>query len=215
MFSGSVIVEITIKGQGGHGSSPHLLRDPITPAAYIHTQLHAIKSRTVDSKKTFVFTICHFRSGHTFNVFPDSAFLQGTIRYYDMETADIVKKRIKEIAEAGAEAHQCTADVNLIDLYPPTVNHKEQADHVTRVATKCLPAGYCTDQDLPLTASEDFSYYLHERPGAFIFIGSGKPGEKMKTLHTSTYDFNDNVMATGAYVYLKLVEDRLGVKLLA
>jgi len=214
MFSGSVLFDIIISGQGGHGSSPHLLRDPITPAAFIHAQLHAVKSRTIDSKKNCVLSVGHFRSGHTHNVFPDQAIMQGTIRYFDKETCEEIKKRIREISEAGATAHHCTAEVKITDLYPPTVNHKVEAEHVTRVATKYLPEGYCLDQDLPLNCSEDFSFFLHEKPGAFIFIGTGKPGEKRKTLHTSTYDFNDNVMATGAYIYLRLVEDRLGVKLL-
>ena len=59
-FAQSTMVDIIIKGQGGHGSAPHKLRDPITAANMVHTALHAIKSRSIDSRENIVFTITHF-----------------------------------------------------------------------------------------------------------------------------------------------------------
>jgi amidohydrolase len=49
-FAAVTQVRIKVKGQGGHGSAPHKLRDPITAAAMIHTALHSIKSRNIDSR---------------------------------------------------------------------------------------------------------------------------------------------------------------------
>ena len=40
-----------------------------------------------------------------------------------------------------------------------------------------------------------------------------KEGEKLKTLHTSNYNYNDDLIATGAYFFLRIVEDRLGCKI--
>ena len=74
-FAARTTVKITVHGEGGHGSTPHKLHDPITCASQIFTSLHTINSRNVDSRKNFVFTICHFETGHTFNVFPDEAFM--------------------------------------------------------------------------------------------------------------------------------------------
>jgi amidohydrolase len=88
-------VNIKITGQGGHGSTPHKLRDPITAAAQVITCLNTIKSRSIDSRKNIVFTLCKFQSGSTFNVYPDSAFLNGSIRSYDQDSLDTMKKRIK------------------------------------------------------------------------------------------------------------------------
>ena len=213
-MAGSVIVKITIKGLGGHGSTPHLLRDPITPAAYLHTALHSIKSRSVDSKQNCVFTICQFTSGHTYNVFPDEAFMQGTIRYYDDATCNVIKERIRTLSEHTAKAHNCEAVVEIIDLYPPVINHEKETNIVESIAKEFLPEGYFSTDSLPLTASEDFSYFLHEKTGCFYMLGITKPNEAKKTLHTSTYDYNDNVIATGGMLYLRIVENRLGVKIL-
>ena len=67
---------------------------------------------------------------------------------------------------------------------------------------------------MPLTASEDFSYYLQEKPGCFWMLGTKKAGEPTKILHTSTYDYNDSVIGSGSYLYVRLVEDRLGAKII-
>lgn len=59
-----------------------------------------------------------------------------------------------------------------------------------------------------MTAAEDFSYYLQERPGCFYMLGIRKPGENY-VLHTSHYNYNDSMIASGAYMFVKIVEDRL------
>ena len=74
-FAKSTRISIKIKGQGGHGSAPHKIRDPITTASMIHAALHSIKSRNIDSRKNIVFSICKIESGHTYNVFPDEAIM--------------------------------------------------------------------------------------------------------------------------------------------
>jgi amidohydrolase len=85
-MASSTIVNIKIVGLGGHGSLPHKVKDPITAGAYVLNALHTIKSRNVDNKENFVFTITKFVSGHTYNVFPDEANMSGTIRAYNDET---------------------------------------------------------------------------------------------------------------------------------
>jgi hippurate hydrolase len=68
---------------------------------------------------------------------------------------------------------------------------------------------------MPLSASEDFSFYLKKKPGCFWMFGTKRPGEiQEKVLHTSTYDYNDNLISSGAYFYIRLCEDRLGINLL-
>jgi metal-dependent amidase/aminoacylase/carboxypeptidase family protein len=68
---------------------------------------HSIKSRSMDSRKNIVFSICHFDSGQANNVFPDSAIIRGTIRCYDLEAKEVMIKRINQIATEIAKAHDC------------------------------------------------------------------------------------------------------------
>ena len=122
-FAATTIVRIKITGQGGHGSTPHKLFDPISAANAVYQALHTIASRNICSRENFVFTICNFQAGHTFNVFPDSAFMQGTIRSYSVETREKVIKRIETISEEIASAMQCKAEVNITRAYPAVINH--------------------------------------------------------------------------------------------
>jgi len=62
-----------------------------------------------------------------------------------------------------------------------------------------------------MTASEDFSYFLENIPGCFFTLGTMKVGQPLTTLHTSNYNFNDDLLATGAYFFTRIIEDRLGV----
>jgi hippurate hydrolase len=68
-------VKIKILGKGGHGSLPNKVNDVITAGTAIVNQLHTIKSRCIDSKENFIFTLTQFKSGFTYNVFPDEAFM--------------------------------------------------------------------------------------------------------------------------------------------
>ena len=84
-FAAITEVRIRVKGQGGHGSSPHRVRDVITAGCQIHQALHSIMSRNICSRKNFVFTICNFHAGNlgANTVFPDQAIMEGSIRWYD------------------------------------------------------------------------------------------------------------------------------------
>ena len=124
-FAAVTKVNIKVLGQGGHGSVPHKIRDPITAAAMIHTALNSIKARNIDSRRNIVFTICTMNSGHTYNVFPDEATMTGTIRSYDEESLSKMKERILSICENVAEGFMCKAEVDIEDTYPAVINHAE------------------------------------------------------------------------------------------
>ena len=109
---------------------------------------------------------------------------------------------------------ECKCELDIERQYPAVINHEKETDHVKRLATKWFGPQHVSEDDLPITASEDFSYFLQERPGCFFALGTLKPGQTPKTLHTSDYNFNDDMLATGAYFWVRLIEDRLGVKLL-
>lgn len=141
---------------------------------------------------------------------PGEAFMQGTVRTYGKETKSKVLEKITQITESTAKAHDCTAEIEYIHMYPSVINHTTEADHVRRVAINHF--GGVSDEGLPVTASEDFSFFLQEKPGAFFVLGTWRKNDE--SLHSSTYDFNDKVLATGALFWIRLVEDRLNVKLI-
>lgn len=213
-FAGIATVKIKISGFPGHGSAPHKIIDCIAAANQVFAALHTIKSRNIDSKENFVFTICHMKAGSVLNVFPNDAIMEGSIRYFKEDVVDKVKERIEALSHGIAEAMQCKAEVVVHKLYPATVNHPKEAEHVRRLATKWFGPEHVSDLELPMMASEDFSFFIQEKPGCFFALGTLKPGQIPMTLHHSDYNFNDDMVATGGYFWVRLVEDRLNVKLL-
>ena len=160
VMAASTMVRITVKGRGGHGSLPHKINDVITAGAAVLQNLHTIKSRCLHNKDNCIFTICNFTSGHTYNVFPDEAFMQGMIRSYDENVRELITEKIHQIATHTAEAHGCIADVNIFKVYPAVVNHAKETDHVIRLAKEWFGPEHFSEEDMPVTCSEDFSYFL-------------------------------------------------------
>ena len=139
--------------------------------------------------------------------------MQGTIRSYDWPTQEKIIERIETISHNIAKGFNCTAELDIERQYPATINHPTESEHIRRVATKWFGPEHVTEEDLPLAASEDFAYFLHKKPGSFFMLGTQKPGDKPGGLHTSDYNFNDDVLASGGYFWVRLIEDRLNVKI--
>ena len=89
--------------------------------------------------------------------------------------------------------------------YPPTINTVHEAEFCARVAGEvCGPDQVAVDIK-PSMGAEDFSFFLQEKPGCYIWLGNG-PGEGGCTLHNPRYDFNDEAIPFGVAYWVRLVE---------
>ena len=137
----------------------------------------------------------------------------GTIRSFNLETQEKVIERIEKISKEVASAMECRAEVDIERRYPPTVNPPTETEHIKRLAIKWFGPEHFSDAETPLAGSEDFSFFLQQRPGCFFTLGGKKPGVKAVNMHGSSFNFNDDIIATGGYFWVRLIEDRLGVKI--
>ena len=206
-------VQITVRGQGGHGAMPHLAVDPVVAAAHIITALQTVASRTVSPLDSVVVSICSMATSQVgvFNVIPDEVKLVGTVRSFEAATRDLAERRVKEIATKTAEALGCTAEVTYERGYPATVNSPREAQFAAQVGQRVFGADNVITQHEPTMGGEDFSYMLHARPGAYIFLGQGGAAGGC-LLHNPNYDFNDEVIPLGAGYLAALVEEALPLK---
>ena len=101
-----------------------------------------------------------FNAGTVHNVFPDTAEMQGTIRTYDEATRNRICERISRIAREIGSAMECKVDITLDYLYPAVMNHEKETEHVKRLAKHWFGPNHFSEDELPITASEDFSYFL-------------------------------------------------------
>ena len=104
-----------------------------------------------------------------------------------------------------AAAFGATATLKYERVYPATINHAVQAEFATAVAEALIGPDNVERNLDPSMGSEDFSFMLLEKPGAFARLGQGG-GESGCFLHNSKYDFNDAVIPLGAGYLAALAE---------
>ena len=193
---------ILINGQGGHGANPEETKDPIVVAVQIAQAIQTISSRNLSALDPVVISITQIHSGTTHNIIPDNAFINGTVRTLSEKTKNLVKERVLEICDGISTAFKCEVNLNYHDGYPVTDNHKKETEFAVEVASEISGSKQVDGNGMPIMGSEDFSYMLLERPGAYLHVGQGYG----PPLHSPEYDFNDDLAPIGASFFAKLVE---------
>lgn len=189
-------------GKGGHGAEPHLAVDPVVASAHAITALQSIVSRNVDPLQMAVVTVGSIHGGQASNVIPGEVDLQLTLRSYSPETRDLLKQRIPPLFESVAAGFGARVRTDVQDGFPSVINSATETHLIRQVAQDTLGADAVIGDFAPRTASEDFAYYLHHRPGSFIFVGNGDSAP----LHSPEYRFNDDIIAPAATLWAALAE---------
>jgi hippurate hydrolase len=203
------LFEIRIEGVGTHAATPELGVDPIVVASLIVVALQTIVSRELNPLAGVVITITDIRGGTgALNTVPDHAILRGTVRVLSPEVHETIEKRIRRIVEGVAEAHLARTEIEYRRNYPPLITNPVQTKIAIGVAEEVAGAGKVDANYPPNMASEDFSFMLQKKPGAYLFIGNG-PEEAGRVLHNPHYDFNDDILPIGASYWARLVETKL------
>ena len=209
MASGDTL-RVTVRGQGGHASSPHDCLDPIPIACEIVQAFQTLVTRRVNAFDPAIVTIAKIESGTTRNVIPETAHLLGTIRTVSEKTRAGVLEGVKRVATHVAAAHGAEAEVELIRGYPVTVNHDEGAARVLRVATGLLGADQVHEMAHPIMGSEDFSYVLQRVPGAFAFLGTRPDSGPAHPNHSNRMLVNEAALPVGVAMHVAVALDVLG-----
>jgi hippurate hydrolase len=200
-------IEITIDGRGGHGAHPHAAIDPVLVAGHMITAVQSIVSRNVSPIDTAVVSICAMQAGNpgAMSVIPAHAKLVGTVRTFRAATQDMIERRLHELIPSIAAAFGAIATLKYERIYPATINHDSQAEFAAAVADALVGRDNVVRNLEPSMGSEDFSFMLQAKPGAFARLGQGGT-EGGCFLHNSKYDFNDAVIPLGAGYLAALAE---------
>jgi hippurate hydrolase len=170
-------IRITIYGKGGHGSAPHTAIDPIVIAARTILALQTIPSREVKPGQLAVVTVGYIHAGTKNNIIPDQAELGLTVRTNKTEVRKQVLAAIDRITKAEAEAAGAPRPP-LIERYEGTdfvYNDPALAERLRGVLESALGKENVVNEE-PITASEDFSYFVEQGiPGFYFSLGGADP----------------------------------------
>ncbi|TMH36785.1 MAG: amidohydrolase [Betaproteobacteria bacterium] len=210
MMAAADRIEIHIEGRGGHGAHPHMTVDPVLVAGHIITAAQSIVARNVSPLDTAVVSICAMHSGNlaAMSVVPREARLVGTVRTFRSATQDRIEQRLNDLVHSIASAFGATATLKYERVYPATINSEREAEFAAGVAEALLGPENVVRNLEPSMGSEDFSFMLQQRPGAYARLGQGG-AEGGCFLHNSRYDFNDEVIPIGAGYLAALAEAAL------
>ena len=210
VMSGNGTFHITIKGRGGHASQPEVARDPVLAAAAMTLNLQQIVSRRLPPQAAAVVSVTSIVADSAVTVIPDSVRLEGSIRVSAPGWRQPINDLIIQISENTAATYGVTAKVETRLRYEATINHPESAERYRHALQSELGTGFQnSDLLLPIMASEDFSYYLNEIPGAFALIGIAE--KQMDNTyftapcHSPEYQFNDRIIDSVMRVFCRLV----------
>ena len=202
MLSSCDVFEITVKGKGGHGSMPNDTVDPIMVGAHILTALESINSREIAPDSFGVLTVGCFQSGSKFNIIPDTAFMTGTIRTFDSEVREFIKKRLTELAEGTARAYRAEATVSFPTQICAVNTDKDVARIVGESVAAAVGAPRVIGNFKPIAGSEDFGYITSEVPSTFFGLGGCPTDYPAYPQHSPNIRFNEDAFPVGVAAYV-------------
>ena len=161
---------VTLRGRGGHSAEPETAVDPIPAMAAVIQGFQTLVSRRLDPFSPAVVSVTHAEAGRTWNVIPETAFLEGTVRTMTPEDRKTAREYLEPMVRGIAQAYGCAAEFDWKDQSAPLIND----DKLCRFAADAaMEAGFAVRPQKDTMIGEDFALYLQRRPGCFIRVGTG------------------------------------------
>ncbi len=184
--------------------------DPIVVASQVVSALQTIPSRSTHPVDSVVISVTQIHAGDAYNVIPDSVRMHGSVRTFLPETQEGMPSSMLRVAEGVCAAFGASCELNYIKGYPATINSVPETEISAKAVVDLVGEENLIRDPTPSMGAEDFSYMLQARPGCYVWLGIGTgKGEGGCMLHSSHYDFNDDVLSTGASYWATLVENEL------
>ncbi|MFP1920018.1 M20 peptidase aminoacylase family protein [Lonsdalea quercina] len=187
--------EIKIAAKGCHAAKPHEGNDPIVIVGQLIGAVQTIISRNVPSDNNAVVSITQVHSGSTWNVIPDTAYLEGTVRTFSSEARNLIEQRFRQIVAGIASTYGAEIELLWHAGPPSVVNTPRWVEFSLQVASD---EGFEARRVEASPIGEDFSFYQQKLPGTFMMVGSGGP----YALHHPKFRVDDRALfPTAHYLY--------------
>ena len=181
--------KVTLKGVGAHASAPQAGRDVVAALGAELVLLQTIISRNLDPFKPAVLSVTHVNAGNTWNVLPEQAFFEGTVRTADKTARELIRARFFDLVSLNAKASGVKAD---IDWYQgdPSVDNDPWLTEIVRDESRKFAQIY---EQQPKLGSDDFACYQEKVPGVYANIGNGG----QVGAHNPKFTADDGLISTG------------------
>ena len=188
IMAGTGTLAFDVVGRGGHASRPDLSINPVFAAAHILTGIAVAWNNQRDITKTVTLGITQVQGSEMSNIIPNTAFVGGTVRFFDREEVEKCFEMVQRVAKNIAAAHNCEVvfrETNRVTLNP-VVNDTQLTQFTREVVERIYPGRVVTGEGHIWYGAESFSKYSQLAPTVFIF-----PGIKNETLGSGAEHHND------------------------
>ncbi len=201
---------IEVIGTGTHASAPQTGVDPILVSSQIVNAFQMITSRNISPTDSVVVSVCTIHGGSAFNIIPESVSMSGTVRTLNLDTRAFVFQRMQSICDNIAKMNNCKVNLEIIEAYPPLINHHKESDFVIDIAKRLLGEDNVEIALEPSMGGEDFSYYLQKKPGSFFWLGGRAKTEKnVYYNHNPKFNVDEDSFVIGACMHINIVKEYL------
>lgn len=198
MMAQSDRIFIKIKGKSAHGSAPHQGADAIVAAGHVITALQTIVSRNVNPLESAVVTLGVIKGGYRYNVIPDGVDMEGTVRTFAPEIAEMMPGRIESIIKNISEALGCDYEFKYVPGYPMTYNNEELTKEITEGLREYMGEENVVIPERPATGAEDFSFFNKHVPCTFMWVGcKSEINEDSCVLHNPNFICDERAIPVG------------------
>jgi hippurate hydrolase len=196
---------IVVRGRGTHAARPHMGVDPIVVASQIVLALQTVVSRNMDPSCSAVISCTEFITDGLRNVIPSTVTIKGDTRSYHPEVQRLLETRMREISEGICRTNGIDCEFSYTHEFAPTINSDAFVETAVTAAINVAGPENVDANVQPMMISEDFGAFLQVVPGNFIFIGNGDASQRGNVpLHNAAYDFNDDILDTGARYFAEV-----------
>jgi hippurate hydrolase len=202
---------IAIEGLGGHASMPNRTRDPVIVAAEIISALQTIVARSLNPMLSGVVSVTEILTDGARNVIPSHVTIKGDTRGLSGEAQELIETRMRDIVTNIGRAHNTEVTLDYSHEFIVLENTARETDIAIQAAIATVGEDRVVPDCEPAACSEDFAQMLNAKPGCYLLIGNGTDGHNGRPLHNPGYDFNDEVLPTGAAYWVNLAERALSM----
>ena len=160
-------------------------------------------SRELDPLEPGVVSITTIHGGEACNVIPPEVEFGGTIRALTFDGLHHLQTRVREVTEQIAQANRCRAEVDFPEIdYPPTVNDEHCWRLVQDIGVDMLGSQNVSESP-PTMGGEDFSFYVQNVPGCFLFLGVGNEDiDATYSVHHPRFKADEDALPIGSALHV-------------
>lgn len=199
---------IHITGKPSHAGRPQDGCDAVVAGANFVTAAQTIVSRNVDPMESVVITIGQLHAGTRYNILSGECEIQGTCRTYSPEVRDLVERRLQGVLDGVCTMYNCTGTLEYCRGYAALINDPKMTEYAAQTVADLFGSDHLAHMDTPTMLAEDFSFYLLEKPGSFVWFGTGDDGGGSWPLHNCHFNPDEDILWRAAALMTGLALNR-------